>query len=60
MTEKGKALYNAILTDYEEACAKEKAATDNLTRALWADKRRRVEKIFYKMYGKPIDKMRKV
>lgn len=60
MTEKCKTLYNAILTDYEEACAKERAATDKLMRALWADKRRKIEKIFLKMFGKPIDKMRKV
>lgn len=60
MTEKCKTLYNAMLTDYEETRAKEQAATDKLQRALWADKRRKIEKIFYKMFGKPIDKMRKV
>lgn len=60
MTEKCKTLYNAMLTDYEETCAKEQAETDKLMRALWADKRRKIEKIFLKMFGKPIDKMRKV
>jgi hypothetical protein len=49
-----------MLTDYEETRAKEQAATDKLQRALWADKRRKIEKIFLKMFGKPIDKMRKV
>jgi hypothetical protein len=60
MTEKAILFYNKMIDDYTETCAKEKAETDKMMRAIWSDKRRKIEKIFQKMFGKPIDKMQKV
>ena len=60
MTEKAIALYNKMLDDYTETCAKERAEKDKMTRSMWSDKRRKIEKVFQKMFGKPIDKMKKV
>ena len=59
MTEKAIALYNKIIDDYAETCEKERTETDKLMRSMWSDRRRKIEKVFQKMYGKPIDKARK-
>lgn len=60
MTEKAIALYNKMIDDYAETCAKEHAEKDKMMRSLWSDRRRKIEKVFQKMFGKPIDKMKKV
>ena len=55
---KAKALvfYNRLVDDYKDTVAKERTATDKMTKALWADRRRKIEKVFQKTFGKPIDK----
>ena len=60
MTEKAIALYNKIIDDYTETCEKERTETDKLMRSMWSDKRRKIEKVFQKMFGKPIDKPNKM
>lgn len=56
MTEKAIAFYNKMIDDYTEICAKEHAEKDRMMRSLWSDRRRKTEKVFQKMFGKPIDK----
>ena len=56
MTKEAIAFYNKLIDNYIYFCAKEKAETDRLMRALWSTERRKVEKIFHKTFHKPIDK----
>ena len=60
MTEKAIAIYNKMIDDYTETCAKECVEKDKMMRSLWSDRRRKIEKVFQKMFGKPIDKMKKM
>ena len=60
MTEKAIEFYNKIIDDYIETCEKERTETNRLMRSRWSDKRRKIEKVFQKMFGKPIDEARKM
>lgn len=60
MTEKAIEFYNKLIDDYIETCEKERTETDRLMRSMWSDKRRKTEKVFQKMFGKPIDKAEKM
>ena len=60
MTDKAIAFYNNIIDNYTETCKKEKTETDKIMRAVWTDKRRQIERVFQKIYEKPIDKSLKV
>lgn len=60
MNQKAILFYNKMLREYAELCEKERNAQDKMERALYSDKRRKYEKVFQKMFGKPIDKATKL
>lgn len=60
MNQKAISFHNKMLREYAELYAKECNTQDRLERALYSDKRRKYEKVFQKMFGKPIDKATKL
>lgn len=53
-------IYNKLIDEYNTLEEKIKTESSMMLRSLYKDKQRKAEKLFSKMFGKPIDKATKL